>query len=497
MTGSVSNLNLINVDISGNQAVGSIAGYVLVGSVQGSSSSGSVTGNTNTGGFVGYNDGSSIQNSYSSCSVNTLTTNNDHIGGFVGNNDFNTVASNIENCYSTGSITATDCDNIGGFAGINQNAAIIQNSYSSSTVNARNFVGGFVGDNTGSTILNCYGTGSVTGNLAVGGFAGSNGSTSTLDKSFCTGLVTGSTFVGGFVGGGFGTSITNSFWDTETSGLSGMDDGDGNQDRDQSGIFGKTTAEMKDWATYTDQSTAGLTTAWDFVTNPNDDAANDDDWDMDQLGTVNNGYPILSWQTGADNILPVELSAFSGKSLATGIRLNWTTQSETNNAGFVLLRNGVEIASYENTAALKGQGTSSQVRGYSYTDADVVLNATYAYQLVSVDYSGVRHSYPLNVEITATEIADDNGQPNAYALEQNYPNPFNPATTISFTMPKAGAASLTVYDMLGRMVHQEQLTAKEGQNSVSFNGRSLTSGMYFYQLTAEGFSKTMKMMLVK
>jgi hypothetical protein len=146
---------------------------------------------------------------------------------------------------------------------------------------------------------------------------------------------------------------------------------------------------------------------------------------------------------------------------------------------------------------LAGQGTTAQPKGYNYIDADVVLNATYAYQLVSVDYSGVRHSYPLTVEITATEIAEDNGQPNAYALEQNYPNPFNPATTISFTMPQAGAASLRVYDMLGRMVHQEQLTAKEGQNSVSFNGRNLTSGMYFYQLTAEGFSKTMKMMLVK
>jgi len=64
-------------------------------------------------------------------------------------------------------------------------------------------------------------------------------------------------------------------------------------------------------------------------------------------------------------------------------------------------------------------------------------------------------------------------------------------------MKKAGVATLKVYDMLGRNVFEKQLQASIGANSVTFDAQNLTSGVYFYQLNAEGFSKTMKMMLVK
>jgi len=64
-------------------------------------------------------------------------------------------------------------------------------------------------------------------------------------------------------------------------------------------------------------------------------------------------------------------------------------------------------------------------------------------------------------------------------------------------MKKAGLATLKVYDMLGRNVFEKQLQAGVGSNSVTFDAQNLTSGVYFYQLNTEGFSKTMKMMLVK
>ncbi|MDZ7723535.1 MAG: GLUG motif-containing protein [candidate division KSB1 bacterium] len=65
------------------------------------------------------------------------------------------------------------------------------------------------------------------------------------------------------------------------------------------------TAQMQDYNTFTDVTgtTVGLTSAWDMIGTENDDAGTNDYWDMDQEGTVNNAYPILSWQDGADDIL--------------------------------------------------------------------------------------------------------------------------------------------------------------------------------------------------
>lgn len=92
----------------------------------------------------------------------------------------------------------------------------------------------------------------------------------------------------------------------------------------------------------------------------------------------------------------------------------------------------------------------------------------------------------------------NNEIPAQYSLSQNYPNPFNPATKIQFEIPKSGFVSLKVYDMLGREVSDivsQNLTA--GTYIVDFDGTQLTSGVYFYKITAGNFSETRKMLLVK
>jgi len=207
------------------------------------------------------------------------------------------------------------------------------------------------------------------------------------------------------------------------------------------------------------------------------------------------GFSQITFCGGSDNPLPVELTSFTGISNSSGINLNWTTQSETDNAGFVLLRNGQEIASYTNTKALKGQGSITSATDYTFTDAEVELGETYTYTLRSVDLSGQTHDYTQNITVEVTEAVS--GKVYEYALDQNYPNPFNPSTTINFTMKKAGLATLKVYDLLGRVVLSKSLEAKFGPNVYNFNGENFSSGMYFYQLNTEGFSKTLKMMLVK
>jgi len=96
--------------------------------------------------------------------------------------------------------------------------------------------------------------------------------------------------------------------------------------------------------------------------------------------------------------------------------------------------------------------------------------------------------------------------PVEFALQQNYPNPFNPSTTIRFSLPSSSLVTLTVYNLLGQEVQTvysgDQLD--EGDQSVSFSGLNLPSGVYFYRLTANSvddptkvYSDVKKMLLVK
>lgn len=93
------------------------------------------------------------------------------------------------------------------------------------------------------------------------------------------------------------------------------------------------------------------------------------------------------------------------------------------------------------------------------------------------------------------------GIPMAYTLNQNYPNPFNPTTSISFNLPNASNWTLKIYNIIGQLVKGFE-GYSSGQVSVTWNGKDnsgneVASGIYFYKLTADKFSATKKMILVK
>jgi hypothetical protein len=95
-------------------------------------------------------------------------------------------------------------------------------------------------------------------------------------------------------------------------------------------------------------------------------------------------------------------------------------------------------------------------------------------------------------------ITNQNTLPLNYELQQNYPNPFNPTTNIKFSVPKDGDASLKIYDLKGSLVTTYfSGFIKAGTYNVDFDGSSLSSGIYFYRLTTDGFSETKKMILIK
>lgn len=86
----------------------------------------------------------------------------------------------------------------------------------------------------------------------------------------------------------------------------------------------------------------------------------------------------------------------------------------------------------------------------------------------------------------------------SYVLNQNYPNPFNPTTKIQYSIPFAGNVTIKVFDTNGK----EVMTLFDGQRSegryeVEFNGANLSTGIYYYKLTAGNFTDVKKMMLIK
>lgn len=89
--------------------------------------------------------------------------------------------------------------------------------------------------------------------------------------------------------------------------------------------------------------------------------------------------------------------------------------------------------------------------------------------------------------------------PQKFELSQNYPNPFNPVTKISYSLPQSGQVSLKIFDISGKEVASlvNNQMQQAGQYTLTFNANNLSSGVYFYRLTAGNFVQTKKLMLLK
>lgn len=88
--------------------------------------------------------------------------------------------------------------------------------------------------------------------------------------------------------------------------------------------------------------------------------------------------------------------------------------------------------------------------------------------------------------------------PKGFSLAQNYPNPFNPATLIKFSIQKTSDVKLSIFNVLGQevaVIVNENL--QPGNYKVSFNASALSSGVYFYKMTAGTYSETKKMVIIK
>jgi hypothetical protein len=99
---------------------------------------------------------------------------------------------------------------------------------------------------------------------------------------------------------------------------------------------------------------------------------------------------------------------------------------------------------------------------------------------------------------TLVDVDDEETFPTEFSLSQNYPNPFNPTTSIEYIVAGSEYVTLKVYDLLGREVATLLDEYKPaGSYEVEFDASHLSSGTYFYRLTAGAFVDTKKFILLK
>ena len=87
---------------------------------------------------------------------------------------------------------------------------------------------------------------------------------------------------------------------------------------------------------------------------------------------------------------------------------------------------------------------------------------------------------------------------NRFSLSEAYPNPFNPTTTMTLTMPVSGEITVEVYNVLGQVVATLASGYMDASTyTLTWDASNASSGVYFVQADAEGFTKTQRLMLIK
>lgn len=216
-----------------------------------------------------------------------------------------------------------------------------------------------------------------------------------------------------------------------------------------------------------------------------------------------NGLTSFSDFTAAgdeDNPLPVEFTGANIRTSNSGeiATIEWHTATETENYRFYIDRSYLHDAgegpakdtSWSQIGFKEGQGTTSNSNSYRFEDTGLDKAGKYAYRIRQIDYDGTE------TLLTTLELVV--GSPNRTGLGDNYPNPFNPATNVPYKLAEGGEVSINVYNTLGQQVATlVDKYQRAGQYEVRFDASSLTSGIYFIRLKANGYSVNKSITLIK
>ena len=387
--------------------------------------------------------------------VSVQVTGIDNVGGLVGAN-----GGTVSACYATGKVSGDDF--VGGVVGANLDDGSVSASYSTVHVTGDDRIGGLAGSNSG-TVTATYATGRVVGDSEAGGLIGRN--TGELNISYATVLVSGRSTIGGLVGrNSGGGTITDSYWDSDTSGHT-------------TGSYGqaKNTAELQ-------LPTAASDIYLNWNVDLDGDSMNDDPWDF---GTSSQ-YPVLSVDTnGVGGATWEEFgyqlregSALTATFAPAGATLSWTTVD----ADHWDPMPDVAYTLYRNVGATTITTLAENSSGLSYTDTDVTDGATYTYQVAAVvDGGEATRSAQLSVTVpdrtpptvSTIAISSDPGTDRTYAAGDE----IRVTVTFSETVAVTGTPQL-------------RLELGGGSRTATYEGGSGTAALVFAYEVANGESDT-------
>lgn len=208
-----------------------------------------------------------------------------------------------------------------------------------------------------------------------------------------------------------------------------------------------------------------------------------------------------------DGTVPVELSSFTAVVTAQNfVALHWTTQSETNVQGYYIYRNNVDdLNSAFRIPALIAATNTSQEANYTFIDEEVAPNNTYYYWLQNLDMDG---SFEFHGPINVTILQGDGGDtppviPARTELLSAYPNPFNPMTHLRYSLKTAGFVTIDVYNNRGQLIrsfsndHPAAGYFQMVWDGRDMNGKSVSSGIYYYRMTSGKYTASKKVVLLK
>ncbi len=173
---------------------------------------------------------------------------------------------------------------------------------------------------------------------------------------------------------------------------------------------------------------------------------------------------------------------------ASDVLLTWETATEVNNYGFDIERKN-RLTDWERIGFIEGHGNSYSPKHYSFNDNKLIGGSDFRYRLKQLDYDG---TYDYSSELVIEVLPIQN------KLFQNYPNPFNPKTNIKFSVKETSDISVKVYNTLGEVISSiVSGTFEAGFYEVEFDGKNISSGIYFCEIQINEYYAANKMILLK
>ena len=195
---------------------------------------------------------------------------------------------------------------------------------------------------------------------------------------------------------------------------------------------------------------------------------------------------------GPRSDLPVEMAGFDAVQNGKSVELTWQTASETNNAGFTVqheTESGWQSLGFIESKA--SGGTTTESTSYRYTMEENLDPGTHRFRLQQKDLDG---STSLSDVVTV-----DVGMDEAVRLSAPAPNPARGSATLEFGVKEATEVTVSVYNVLGQRVETlyQGTPQAEQLRDVTLDASSLSSGVYFVRMKADGQTTTQRLTVVR